>query len=82
MNQARIQSSTQIKVVLTREDEEERLALACPALPCSGLAFTLETGRFVVSATARLSQNAILLNFAIEPLQGSLKRLVLANPDF
>jgi hypothetical protein len=62
--------------------EEERLAPARFALPRLSFPLPLEAGRFVVSATARLSQNAILLNFAVEPLQGSLERLVFANLDF
>jgi hypothetical protein len=35
-----------------------------------------------MSATARLSQNAILLNFAVEALQGTFERLMFANLDF
>ena len=58
------------------------LALAGFAFPGFCLPLAFGTGRFVVSTTARLSENAILLNLAVEPLQGGLERLVLTNSDF
>jgi hypothetical protein len=61
---------------------EEGLALAGLAFPGFCLALAFSAGRFVVPATARLSEHAILLNLAVETLQGGFERLIFTNPDF
>jgi len=61
---------------------EEGLALAGLAFPGFCLPLAFGTGRFIVPTTARLSENAILLNLAVEPLQGGLERLMFTNLDF
>jgi hypothetical protein len=51
-----------------------------PAALCLSFALTTSLGIFIVAAAASLRQDAILLNFTIESLEGQLKRI--ARVDF
>jgi hypothetical protein len=62
-----------------------QLPLACcsPHLAALGRCFALTTGLriFIMSATARLGENTVLLHFAVKLLEGKLKGVAGVNSD-